>query len=81
LSEQAPLARGTVMSLAVMAGGVTRTASDYLAVALFEQGGMWAATLFGVAGSALAVFILLRWVRERAEEPQQAGPAGASNHE
>jgi predicted MFS family arabinose efflux permease len=73
LSEQAPLARGTVLSLAVMAGGVTRTASDYLAVALFEQRGMAATALFGVAGSALAVFVLLRWVQERAAEPEPAG--------
>jgi hypothetical protein len=73
LSEQAPLARGTVLSLAVMAGGVTRTVSDYLAVALFEQGGMAATALFGVAGAAGATFVLLRWVQERAAEPELAG--------
>ncbi len=73
LSEQAPLARGTVLSLAVVAGGITRTISDYLAVALFEQRGMWATVLFGVAGSALAVFVLLRWVQERAGEPEPTG--------
>jgi predicted MFS family arabinose efflux permease len=73
LSEQAPLARGTVLSLAVVAGGITRTASDYLAVALFEQRGMAATALFGVVGSALAVFVLLRWVQERAAEPEPAG--------
>lgn len=81
LSEQAPLARGTVLSLAVMAGGATRTVSDYLAVALFEQGGMLATVLFGVAGAAAATFVLLRWVQERAAEPEQASLAGASSHE
>lgn len=70
LSEQAPLARGTVLSLAVVAGGLTRTLSDYLAVALFEQRGMLATALFGVVGSALAVFVLLRWVQERAGEAE-----------
>lgn len=73
LSEQAPLARGTVMSLAVVASGITRTVSDYVAVALYEQGGMLLTALFGVAGSAVAVFVLLRWVRERADEPEPAG--------
>jgi predicted MFS family arabinose efflux permease len=73
LSEQAPLARGTVLSLAVMAGGATRTVSDYLAVALFEQGGMLATALFGVAGAAGATFVLLRWVQERAAGPELAG--------
>jgi predicted MFS family arabinose efflux permease len=81
LSEQAPLARGTVLSLAVMAGGATRTVSDYLAVALFERGGMLATVLFGVTGSALALFVLLRWVQERAAEPELASLAGASSHE
>lgn len=70
LSEQAPLARGTVLSLAVVAGGVTRTVSDYLAVALFEQRGMAATALFGVVGSALAIVVLLRWVQERVGEPE-----------
>lgn len=70
LSEQAPLVRGTVLSLAVLAAGVTRTASDYLAVALFEQGGMLATALLGVAGSALAVFVLARWVKEQAAGAQ-----------
>lgn len=74
LSEQAPLARGTVMSLAVVASGLTRTLSDYVAVALYEQGGMLATALFGVAGSALALFVLVRWVRERAVEPEQTSP-------
>lgn len=74
LSEQAPLARGTVLSLAVVAGGVTRTLSDYLAVALFEQRGMAATALFGVVGSALAVVVLLRWVQERGGEPELTGP-------
>lgn len=69
LSEQAPLARGTVLSLAVVAGGTARTISDYLGVVLFEQGGMAATALFGVAGAGLAVFVLLRWVQERAAEP------------
>ena len=73
LSEQAPLARGTVMSLAVVASGITRTVSDYVAVALYEQGGLLLTALFGVAGSAVAVFVLLRWVRERADEPEPAG--------
>ena len=73
LSEQAPLARGTVMSLAVVASGITRTVSDYVAVTLYEQGGMLLTVLFGVAGSAVAVFVLLRWVRERADEPEPAG--------
>jgi predicted MFS family arabinose efflux permease len=81
LSEQAPLARGTVLSLAVMAGGVTRTASDYLAVALFERGGMLATALFGVAGAAGAAFTLLRWVQERAAEPELSIWAEASSHE
>lgn len=72
LSEQAPLARGTVLSLAVLAAGATRTLSDYLAVALFEQGGMLATVLFGVTGAALALFVLLRWVQERAAEPEPA---------
>lgn len=72
LSEQAPLARGTVLSLAVLAAGATRTLSDYLAVALFEQGGMLATVLFGVTGAALALFVLLRWVQERAVEPEPA---------
>lgn len=74
LSEQAPLARGTVMSLAVVASGLTRTLSDYVAVALYEQGGLLATALFGVAGSALALFVLVRWVRERAVEPEQTSP-------
>jgi predicted MFS family arabinose efflux permease len=73
LSEQAPLARGTVLSLAVVASGLTRTISDYVAVALFEQGGLLATALFGVAGSAAAIFVLLRWVQERAAEPEPAG--------
>jgi predicted MFS family arabinose efflux permease len=73
LSEQAPLARGTVLSLAVVASGLTRTISDYVAVALFERGGMLATALFGVAGAAGAVFVLLRWVQERAAEPEPAG--------
>ncbi len=81
LSEQAPLARGTVLSLAVVAGGITRTASDYLAVALFEQGGMAATTLFGVAGSALAVFVLLRWVQERAAEAEPVSVTGDAGRE
>jgi predicted MFS family arabinose efflux permease len=72
LSEQAPLARGTVLSLAVVASGLTRTISDYVAVALYEQGGLLATALFGVAGSAAAVFVLLRWVQERAAEPEHA---------
>jgi hypothetical protein len=33
-------------------------------VTLFEQRGMAATALFGVVGSALAVFVLLRWVQE-----------------
>lgn len=73
LSEQAPLARGTVMSLAVVASGTTRTVSDYVAVALYEQGGLLLTALFGVAGSALGLLVLLRWVRERADEPEPAG--------
>lgn len=81
LSEQAPLARGTVMSLAVVASGLTRTVSDYVAVALYEQGGMLATALFGVTGSALALFVLVRWVQERAAEPELAGPAGVSSHD
>ncbi len=81
LSEQAPLMRGTVLSLAVMAGGATRTVSDYLAVALFEQGGMLATALFGVVGAAGATFVLLRWVQERAAEPESPSLPGASSHE
>jgi predicted MFS family arabinose efflux permease len=79
LSEQAPLARGTVMSLAVVASGITRTLSDYLAVALFERGGMMAATLFGVTGSILAIFVLRRWVQERAAEPEPSSLTGGSD--
>lgn len=75
LSEQAPLARGTVLSLAVVAGGIARTVSDYLAVVLFEQGGMLATVLFGVAGAALALFVLRRWVQERAAEPGEVAAA------
>jgi predicted MFS family arabinose efflux permease len=81
LSEQAPLARGTVMSLAVVASGLTRTISDYVAVALYEQGGLLATALFGVTGSAVALFVLVRWVQERAAEPELANLAGTSGHE
>ncbi len=80
LSEQAPLARGTVMSLAVVASGLTRTTSDYVAVVLYERGGMPATALFGVAGSAVALLVLLRWVRERADEPELTTPVGASKY-
>ena len=68
LSEQVPLARGTVLSLAVMAGGATRTVSDYLAVALFERGGMTATALLGATGAAAAAWVLWRWVQEQANE-------------
>ncbi len=79
LSDQVPLARGTVLAMAAMAGGVTRTVSDTLGVALFEWRGMQATAAYGVAGSALAVFVLYRWVQERGSEPEPA--AGASDGE
>ena len=64
LSEQVPAARGTVLAMAAMAAGVTRTVSDTLGVALFEWRGMAATAVYGIAGAALGAFVLFRWVKE-----------------
>jgi len=66
MSEQAPQARGTVLSLAVMATAITRTLSGYGGVALFEWQGMaGTATVTALAGAGLAFLVLWRWVEER----------------
>ena len=76
LSDQVPLARGTVLAMAAMAGGVTRTVSDTLGVALFEWRGMQATAAYGVAGAALAVFVLYPL---GAGARQRAGAGGRSD--
>jgi predicted MFS family arabinose efflux permease len=75
LSEQVPQARGTVLAMAAMAGGVTRTLTDTLGVALFEWRGMQATAAYGMAGAALAAFVLFRWVKEHGEMAEM--PEGA----
>ncbi|MCB0199366.1 MAG: MFS transporter [Anaerolineae bacterium] len=72
MSEQVPTMRGTVLSLSAMASGVVRAGSATAGAALFEWRGITAATVFGVAGSLLAAFVLFRWVKERGDMP----PAG-----
>lgn len=79
LSEQVPLARGTVLAMAAMAAGVTRTASDTLGVALFEWRGMLATAAYGVAGAALAAFVLFRWVKERATDAETPAAGGCDD--
>jgi predicted MFS family arabinose efflux permease len=71
LSEQVPVARGTVLAMAAMAGGVTRTASDTLGVALFEWRGMPATAAYGIAGAALGAFVLFRWVKEHGSQQDE----------
>lgn len=67
MSEQVPKARGTVLSLGVMAGAATRALTGVGGVLLFEWRGMPATALVAAAGSALAFWILLRWIREAGE--------------
>ena len=69
LSEQVPLARGTVLALAVMAGGLIRTLTASLAVTLFEWRGIPAVAALAVLGAGSAAFVLYRWVQERANDP------------
>lgn len=67
ISEQVPSARGTVLSLGAMATGIARTICGYVGVALFEWRGIGAVAVLAAAGSALALWILLRWVAEQAK--------------
>ncbi|MCB9142234.1 MAG: MFS transporter [Anaerolineales bacterium] len=69
MSEQVPSMRGTVLSLSAMAAGLVRAGSATAGAALFEWRGITAAAAFGVAGAALAAFVLFRWVNERGDMP------------
>ena len=79
MSEQVPPARGTVLALGVMVGGIVRTLSDFLGLALFEWRGIEATVVYGVMGSVLAAFVLYRWVRE--PEDGFNGPAPLPEYE
>ncbi|MCS6843911.1 MAG: MFS transporter [Caldilineales bacterium] len=72
LSEQVPPARGTVLALGTMAGGVARMASGFAGVVLFERLGMAAAAALAVAGSAVALWLVWRRVVERAPDGRPA---------
>lgn len=71
MSEQVPQARGTVLSLAVMAGGVTRTLTGYGGIRLWQWQGMQGVAMLAALGSFVAFLVLARWVRERAEEGER----------
>lgn len=68
MSEQVPQARGTVLSLGVMGSGIARTLSGYGGVALFEWQGIAATAIVAATATAAGLLVLLRWVKERAEE-------------
>jgi hypothetical protein len=79
MSEQVPPARGTVLALGVMVAGIVRTLSDFLGLALFEWRGIEATVIYGAMGSALAAFVLYRWVREPEDDLDR--PASLQEHE
>ncbi len=72
MSEQVPRARGTVLSLGAMAVGIARTVSGYSSVLLFEWRGMAATAALAVLCSALALFVLWRYVVEQPQQPELA---------
>jgi predicted MFS family arabinose efflux permease len=69
LSEQVPEARGTVLSMSAMSAALTRAISGFAGIALFEWRGIGATATLATLGSAMALFVLLRWVVERAPDP------------
>lgn len=72
LSEQVPTARGTVLALGAMAGGMARMVSGYAGVVLFERWGMGGTAALAVVGSAAGLWLLWRWVVERSPDGRPA---------
>jgi predicted MFS family arabinose efflux permease len=69
ITELAPQARGTMMALNVAAMAVGRLVSSLIAVRLWTAGGLVANTLVSTVVVALALGILVSFVRERTLQP------------
>jgi MFS family permease len=64
MSEQVPTARGTMIALALTAGGLGRMIADWIGSALVSGAGFAVAAIVSAIAALITVVIFARWVRE-----------------